>query len=194
MNNCVVWRKFGESEVNIRKWQQIKEKLRNTNSSQKSFSGPKIGRYHELEQKIIEYVWEKRNEGLLITLEAIRVKTLELKCRFVQTGSMGDTAFKASVGWCVCEWWKEQGLRCGAEQNSHSIVLQNMQRNLSHINATWLIYDRLFGIVVSTSGYHPKGPGFDSRLYPRNFSGSIGSGTGSTQPCEDNWVATWYEK
>ena len=30
-----------------------------------------------------------------------------------------------------------------------------------------------------------------SRLYPRNFSGSIGSGTGPTQPREDNWVATW---
>ena len=54
-----------------------------------------------------------------------------------------------------------------------------------------IIIDRLFGIVVSTSDYHPRGPGFDSRLYPRNFSGSIGSGTGSTQPCEDNWVATW---
>ena len=49
---------------------------------------------------------------------------------------------------------------------------------------------RLFGIVVSTSDCHPRGPGFDSRLYPRNFSGSIGSGTGSTQPREDNWVAT----
>ena len=36
--------------------------------------------------------------------------------------------------------------------------------------------------MVSTSDCHPRGPGFDSRLYPRNFSGSIGSGTGSTQP------------
>ena len=52
------------------------------------------------------------------------------------------------------------------------------------------ISDLLFGIVVSMSAYHPKGPEFDSRLYPRNFSGSIGSGTGSTQPREDNWVAT----
>ena len=32
--------------------------------------------------------------------------------------------------------------------------------------------DHLFGIVVSTSDYHPRGPGFDSRLYPRNLSGS----------------------
>ena len=51
--------------------------------------------------------------------------------------------------------------------------------------------DHLFGIVVSTSDCHPRGPRFDSWLYPRNFSGSIGSGTGSTQPREDNWVATW---
>ena len=29
-----------------------------------------------------------------------------------------------------------------------------------------------------------------TRLYTKNFSGSIGSGTGSTQPREDNWVAT----
>ena len=51
--------------------------------------------------------------------------------------------------------------------------------------------DHLFGIMVSTSDYPPRGPGFDSRLYPRNFSGSIGSGTGSTQPREENWVSTW---
>ena len=49
---------------------------------------------------------------------------------------------------------------------------------------------RLFGIVVSASDCHPRGPGFHSRLYPRFFSGCIGSGTGSTQPREDNWVAT----
>ena len=49
---------------------------------------------------------------------------------------------------------------------------------------------RVFGIVASTSDCYPRGPGFDSRLYPRNFCESIGSGTESTQPREDNWVAT----
>ena len=53
-----------------------------------------------------------------------------------------------------------------------------------------IIIDHLFGIVVSMSDCHPRGHGFDSRLYYRNFSESIGSGTGSTQPREDNWVAT----
>ena len=52
-----------------------------------------------------------------------------------------------------------------------------------------LYVDRLIFIVVST--WHPIRPWFDSRLLPRNFPGSIGSGTGSTQPREDNWIATW---
>ena len=63
----------------------------------------------------------------------------------------------------------------------------------------WLILlfksvDHLFGIVVSMFDCHPRGPEFDSWLYSRNFSRSIGSGSGSTQPHEANWVAAWYEK
>ena len=58
------------------------------------------------------------------------------------------------------------------------------------LNINKIKNDRQFGIVVITSDCHPRGPGFDSRLYPRNFSGSIGSGAGSTQPLEDNWVVT----
>ena len=52
--------------------------------------------------------------------------------------------------------------------------------------------DHLFGIVVSTSACHPRSSGFESRLLPRIFFGSIGSGTGSTQPREYNLVATWH--
>ena len=66
---------------------------------------------------------------------------------------------------------------------------------ISQGEASWFVEtmfttDHLLGIVVSMSDCHPRSPGFDSRLYPRNFSASIGSGTGSTQPREDNWVAT----
>ena len=104
MNNCEVGRKFGVSEVNISKWRQINEKLRNASSSRKSFSGPKKGRYHDLEQKVIEYLREKRNEGLLL-----RMKVLELKHGCVQTGSMANTTFKASVGWCA-QMMKRAGL------------------------------------------------------------------------------------
>ena len=46
----------------------------------------------------------------------------------------------------------------------------------------------------NTSHCHPKDPVFDSHLQPRNFTRSIRSETGSTQPREANWLATWYEK
>ena len=55
-------------------------------------------------------------------------------------------------------------LRCASSVNKkHFQVL---------IYTYLLIKDRLFGIVVGMSDYHPRGSGFDSRLYPRNFSRS----------------------
>ena len=63
-------------------------------------------------------------------------------------------------------------------------------RHSSFSNVSVALPDHLFGIVVITFDCHPRGPGFDSRLYPKKFPGSIGSGTGFTQRREENWVAT----
>ena len=43
-----------------------------------------------------------------------------------------------------------------------------------------IFFRMFFGLMVSTSDCHPRGPGFDSRLYLRNFPGSIEFGMGST--------------
>jgi hypothetical protein len=45
--------------------------------------------------------------------------------------------------------------------------------------------DRICGLVVSVPGYRSRGPGFDSPALP-DFLRSGESGTGSTQPREDN--------
>jgi hypothetical protein len=52
----------------------------------------------------------------------------------------------------------------------------------------FICMDRLCGIVVSVPGYRSGGPGLDSRALQKKNSGS---GTGSTQPREYNWGATW---
>jgi hypothetical protein len=51
-----------------------------------------------------------------------------------------------------------------------------------------LSFDRLCGLVVRVPGYKSRGPRFDSRALQKKSSGS---GTGSTQPREYNWGATW---
>jgi hypothetical protein len=51
----------------------------------------------------------------------------------------------------------------------------------------------LCGLVVRAPGYRSRGPEFDSPALPDVLISS-GSGAGSTQPCEDNWGATWTKK
>jgi hypothetical protein len=48
--------------------------------------------------------------------------------------------------------------------------------------------DRLCGLVVRVLDYRSRGPRFDSRALQKKSSWS---GTGSTQPREYNWGATW---
>ena len=54
-----------------------------------------------------------------------------------------------------------------------------------------LCFHRLFVMWLACLTTIQEGPRFDSRLCPRNFSGSIGSGIDPLppQPREDNWVA-----
>jgi hypothetical protein len=53
-------------------------------------------------------------------------------------------------------------------------------------------YDRLCGLVVRDTGYKSRGPRNRLPALP-DFLRSSWSGTGSTQPYEDNWGATWKE-
>jgi hypothetical protein len=79
-NNCVVGRKFDVTEANVCRWRKIKEKLRKANSSRKSFSGPKTGRVHDLEQRAIQYVREKRNACFPITREVVQLVRWDMSC------------------------------------------------------------------------------------------------------------------
>ena len=86
-NNCASGRKFGVTEACVRRWRMMKSDLRNTCAAGKVFRGPKSRRFPELEQQVVEFVQDKRNEGFPITREIIKMKALELQKRNMKAGS-----------------------------------------------------------------------------------------------------------
>nr|CAD7589625.1 unnamed protein product [Timema genevievae] len=55
---------YSVTEVNVRRWRKIFPKLQNCNSTRQAFRGPTKGRHEELEEKVTQFVREKRNEGI----------------------------------------------------------------------------------------------------------------------------------
>jgi hypothetical protein len=64
----------------------------------------------------------------------------------------------------------------------------NMKVGTEIKKAVEIYADRLCGLVVRVLDYISRGPGFVSRTLQKKSSGS---GTGSIQPREYNWWATW---
>ena len=80
-----------------------------------------------------------------------------------------------SLRWRICLW---QNCNLGSSSCSEGPALGHNPLMIY----IYIYIDRPFGIVVSMFDCYPSGPGFDPRLYPRNFFVYIyiGSGTVST--------------
>lgn len=99
MNKCNTATKLSVVEANIWRWRQQKQKLINTNSTQKSFSVPKNGHFQASEQWTVDYVYpHKRLEG------HSHVKQLNIKHgNLPNHKSCGFTSRPAWVGMCDAE-------------------------------------------------------------------------------------------
>jgi transposase-like protein len=75
-NNCTTAQKFGVMDLKVRHWRKQKL-LKGANSTQKAFRGPKHGNFNAADKKVLEFVLEKRKNGLPITRETIRMKALD---------------------------------------------------------------------------------------------------------------------
>lgn len=70
-------RKFDVDEKCVRRWCAQKEALRNTNSTKRAFRGEQC-KFPDLEEDLLHYVTEVRNDGLALTTDMLRVKGLAL--------------------------------------------------------------------------------------------------------------------
>jgi transposase-like protein len=96
-NNCATARKFGDAEPNVRRWRKQKELLKGANSTRKAFRGPKHGNFNAVDENGLEFVLKKRENGLPVTRETIRMKTFEIATCL----KIPRQDFKAGNGWAV---------------------------------------------------------------------------------------------
>lgn len=103
-NNCLAARRFDVTEANVRRWRKDLPRLQNCNKTRRAFRGPTKGRHDELEQIVVKFVQEKRNEGVPISREVIRLKANEVARQM----NIPQQTFRASLGW-VKRMMKRQG-------------------------------------------------------------------------------------
>ncbi|XP_006036846.1 zinc finger and SCAN domain-containing protein 29-like [Alligator sinensis] len=96
-NNCEAGRIYSVTEANVRRWRQLKGKLKTAKSTRRSFSGPKKGRFPEIEKQVLNYVQRQRSEGVRVTCEMLRLQALEIAKEL----NIPQHDFKASNGWCI---------------------------------------------------------------------------------------------
>ena len=104
--NRAAEREFGVSESNVRLWRRTKENLEKMPRLKRANRGKKAA-WPELEKDLLDWIMEKRNNGLAIQPSLVRMQALEMakkeKCG-IQAGP-----FKAGNHWCQ-RFMKRNGL------------------------------------------------------------------------------------
>lgn len=94
--NRAAGRTFGISEANIRRWRNDRHSIFSCKATTKCFTGPKKGRYPQVDEAVLCFVSEMRAKGLPVTRQAMRLKAGEI----AKTLGIEETKFKATRGWC----------------------------------------------------------------------------------------------
>ena len=104
--NGTAEREFGISESNVRLWRKSKENLEKMPRLKRANRSKKVA-WPELEIDLLEWITEKRNNGLAILPSMVRLKALQMAKQDKYRIPAGQ--FKAGNHWCQC-FMKRHGL------------------------------------------------------------------------------------
>ena len=104
--NRAAEREFGVSESNVRLWRKSKENLEKMPRLKRANRGKKAA-WPELEVDLLEWITEKRNNGLAILPSLVRLKALDMAKN--EKYGIPEGQFKAGNHWCQ-RFMKRNGL------------------------------------------------------------------------------------
>lgn len=110
----------GVDESNVRRWIKNNEKLLLCDPKRKSSTGPKRGKFNEIDQIVLEWVLEQREKGFPVSRGAVKVKAL----REARNRNISQAEFKASYGWC-----RRMMRRCGLSLRRRTTIAQKLSSN-----------------------------------------------------------------
>jgi hypothetical protein len=85
--------------------EETKELFKNAESDSRAFRGPKAGKYSALEDELLTYFEELRNDGIAVTHDMLQLRTGDL----AKSHNVSDNEFKASRGW-LQRFMKRKGI------------------------------------------------------------------------------------
>jgi len=95
--NCKAAAIFGVDESNVQLWWKHKEAISGCEASRKKFTGPKKGRFPEINDAVFTFFHERRRTGLFVSYDLLREEVIK-KARSL---NIPQSRFKASKGWAI---------------------------------------------------------------------------------------------
>lgn len=93
IGNRAAGEKHSVDESSVRRWRRLKIELSKCKRGRKSFSGPRKGRFPDIDASVLTFFTELRNKGLPVSRKAMMLKAKQI-------ANNNEISFKASRGWC----------------------------------------------------------------------------------------------
>ncbi|KAH7959912.1 hypothetical protein HPB49_014863 [Dermacentor silvarum] len=93
--NRAAGRHFGVDEIRIRFWKKQREKLMTDQRTRRAFHGPKIGKFPHVEEAVLEYVKDLREDACAVSVEMVQTQARTIARKL----GIATKDFRASSVW-----------------------------------------------------------------------------------------------
>ena len=153
--NRAAGRAFHISEANIRRWRSDRNSIFSCKATTKCFTGPKKGRYPQVDEGVLHFVSETRAKGLPVTRQAMQLKAGEI----AKALGIDEAKFKATRGWCD-RFMRRAGLSLRRQTSLRPTLSADVnqravpERRLKRCSITSALDDAQRGVVWRNADAH----------------------------------------